>query len=34
MHLELTDEQTQALIGQLSQLIDDDRYPLAPVSGF
>ena len=30
MNLELTDEQTEALIGQLSQLIDDDRYPLSP----
>jgi hypothetical protein len=34
MHLELTDEQTEALIRELSQLIDGDRYPLSPVSGF
>jgi hypothetical protein len=30
MHLELTDEQTEALIRELSQLIDGDRYPLSP----
>ena len=29
-HLELTDEQTDALIGELSQIIDGDRYPLSP----
>jgi hypothetical protein len=30
MHLELTDEQTDALIRALSQTIDGDRYPLSP----
>jgi hypothetical protein len=30
MNLELTDEQTEALIGELSQIIDGDRYPLSP----
>jgi hypothetical protein len=30
MHLELTDEQTEALIRELSQTIDGDRYPLSP----
>ena len=30
MHLELTDEQTEALILELSQIIDGDRYPLSP----
>ena len=30
MHLELTDEQTEALIRELSQLIDGHRYPLSP----
>jgi hypothetical protein len=30
MHLELTDEQTEALVRELSQLIDGDRYPLSP----
>jgi hypothetical protein len=30
MHLELKDEQTEALIRELSQLIDGDRYPLSP----
>jgi hypothetical protein len=30
MHLEPTDEQTEALIRDLSQIIDDDRYPLSP----
>ena len=30
MNLELTDEQTEALIRELSQLIDGDRYPLSP----
>jgi hypothetical protein len=29
-HLELTDEQTEALIRELSQIIDGDRYPLSP----
>jgi hypothetical protein len=27
---ELTDEQTEALILELSQIIDGDRYPLSP----
>ena len=27
MHLELTDEQTEALIRELSLIIDGDRYP-------
>jgi hypothetical protein len=30
MHVELTDEQTEALIRELSQLIEGDRYPLSP----
>jgi hypothetical protein len=30
MHLELTDEQTEALIRELSKIIDGDRYPLSP----
>ena len=30
MHLELTDQQTEALIRELSQTIDGDRYPLSP----
>ena len=30
MHLELTDEQTEALIRELSQIIEYDRYPLSP----
>jgi hypothetical protein len=30
MNLELTDEQTEALIQGLRKLIDDDRYPLSP----
>jgi hypothetical protein len=30
MHLELTDEQTPALVRELSQIIDGDRYPLSP----
>jgi hypothetical protein len=30
MHLELTDEQTEALIRELSHSIDGDRYPLSP----
>jgi hypothetical protein len=34
MDLELTDEQTEALIRELSQIIDGDRYPLSPASGF
>jgi hypothetical protein len=30
MNLELTDEQTEALIREISQIIDGDRYPLSP----
>ena len=30
MNLELTDEQTEALIRELPQIIDGDRYPLSP----
>ena len=30
MHLELTDEQTEAMIRELSQIIDGDRYFLSP----
>ena len=30
MHLELADEQTEALIRELSLIIDGDRYPLSP----
>ena len=30
MNLELTDEQTELLIRELSQLIDTDRYFLGP----
>ena len=30
MHLELSDEQTEVLIRELAQLIDNDRYPLSP----
>ena len=30
MQLELTDEQTEALIRELSLIIDGDRYPLSP----
>jgi hypothetical protein len=30
MHLDLTDEQTEALMRELSQIIDGDRYPLSP----
>jgi hypothetical protein len=29
-HLELTDEQTEALTRELSQIIDSDRYPFSP----
>jgi hypothetical protein len=29
MHLELTDEQTAALVRELDQIIDSDRYPLS-----
>ena len=30
MQLELTDEQTEALLRELTQIIDGDRYPLSP----
>jgi hypothetical protein len=30
MILEMTDEQTEALIRELSQIIDNDRYPFSP----
>jgi hypothetical protein len=30
MHLELTDEQTEALIRELSQIIDSGWYPFSP----
>jgi hypothetical protein len=30
MNLELTDDQSEALIQELSQTIDGDRYPLSP----
>jgi hypothetical protein len=30
MHLELTDEQTEALIRELSQIVQNDRYPFSP----
>jgi hypothetical protein len=30
MHLELTDEQIEALIRELSLIIDGDRYPISP----
>jgi hypothetical protein len=30
MNLELTDEQTKALIRELSQIVESDRYPLSP----
>jgi hypothetical protein len=33
MHIELTDEQSEALIRELSQIIDGDRYPLSPRIG-
>jgi hypothetical protein len=29
-HLELTDEKTEALTRELSQIIENDRYPLSP----
>jgi hypothetical protein len=29
-HLELTDEQNEALIRELSQIIENDGYPLSP----
>ena len=30
MHLDLTDEQTEALIRELFQIVQNDRYPLSP----
>jgi len=30
MNLDLTDEQTEALIRELSQIVQNDRYPLSP----
>jgi hypothetical protein len=30
LNLKLTDEQTEALIRELSQIIENDRYPLSP----
>lgn len=30
MNLELTDEQTAALLNELDRIIDGDRYPLSP----
>ena len=30
MNLEPTDEQTEALIRELSQIVQNDRYPLSP----
>jgi hypothetical protein len=30
MNLELTGEQTEALTGELSQIIEKDRYPVSP----
>jgi hypothetical protein len=30
MNLELPDEQTEALIRELCQIIDNDRYPFSP----
>ena len=30
MHFELTNEQTEALIRELTQIIQNDRYPLSP----
>jgi hypothetical protein len=33
MNLELTDEQTEALLRELSQIIDKDRYPFSPRVG-
>jgi hypothetical protein len=30
MTIDLTDEQTEALIRALSQIIENDRYPLSP----
>jgi hypothetical protein len=33
MTIDLTDEQTEALIRELSQIIENDRYPLSPRVG-
>jgi hypothetical protein len=33
MTIDLTDEQTEALIRALSQIIENDRYPLSPRVG-
>ena len=33
MTIDLTDEQTEALIRALSQIIENDRYPLSPRIG-
>jgi len=30
MNLELSDEQTAALLGEIDRIIDGDRYPLSP----
>jgi hypothetical protein len=30
MHLDLSDEQTVALLGELDRIIDGDRYPFSP----
>ena len=30
MNLELTDEETGALIRELTQIVQNDRYPLSP----
>jgi hypothetical protein len=30
MHLDLSDEQTAALLGELDRIIDGDRYPFSP----
>jgi hypothetical protein len=30
MHLDLTDEQTEALVRELSEIVQNDRYPLGP----
>jgi hypothetical protein len=30
MNLELTDEQTEALIRELSRIVENDRYPFSP----
>jgi hypothetical protein len=30
MNLELTDEQTEALVRELSQIVQNGRYPLSP----